>query len=182
MKQIKTLKLVLFVLSICLFTSCSDDDSLDEKTNHIKVNSKSFVITNATVIDEDSFHGVTEYEIIFASAGITIEKGGVNGKGDVVTLALTSNKINELTAGEYIFSKNNNTGLSLDGGVHFFNYDSTLGDNQSGDVDFESGSVSVAVENNKYTITFNLVDEAGDTVTGYYNGVINGLNNTSKNH
>lgn len=176
MKTSKILKLVV-ALSLSFFNSCSSDNSPAEKLNEIKVNEKQFEIVNATISESNTFDGVTEFDLYLASSGLTVNSSNyLTGKGDYLYLRLFSSSETELSAGNYVYNDQDSNSFLINSSVHFFNYDSELGDGQSGDVDIELGSVSVAVENGKYIITVNLTDENDARVTGYYSGTIEGFN------
>lgn len=177
MKTNKLLRLLLVSISLCILNSCSSDDSTDERQNEIKVNSKSFVISNATLIEESTYNNVTEFQLYLVSSGVTVNAdNSINGSGDILALTLFSSQQSALEEGVYLYNDQDNTGLLLNRGSHFFGYDATLGDSQSGNLDIESGSITVEVENSLFIITVNLTDELGDIVSGYYKGIITNFN------
>ena len=173
MKTNNFFNLLLITFGIVLLTSCESDDSETERINEVTVNSNSFVISNAVITDEDTFNGITEFDIYFTSEGVTIDEGtNINGSGDFLYLRLFSSIQTELEAGTYVYNDQDDDSLLINRGSHFFGFDASQGDGQLGHLDIESGSITVVVDNNQYTITFNLIDEAGDNLTGYYNGAI----------
>lgn len=172
MKTNQILKSVLIVIATCFFNSCSNDDTINNKVNEVKVNSKSFEISNATIIIDGTYNGITELELYLTSSGITIsENVNFTGSGDYLYLRLYSDEA-ELIEGNYLFNNQDNAGFLLSSGYYIFNYDISQGDGQSGDLDIESGNVSVSIKNEEYIINISLEDEAGDRVTGYYKGAL----------
>ena len=172
-------KLIILTVFIGLFNACQSDDADPVKTNQIKVTTNSFNVTNAVLIDDGStFNGVTELELFLTTSGITVlnVNGELEGKGDFLSLTLFSSEQSALKAGSYSYNDQDGSAFLLNRGFHFFNFDAALGDGQTGDKDIESGNVIVEVANNQYTITINLVDESGNTVTGYYKGALQLLN------
>ena len=53
MKTNQILKSVLIVIATCFLNSCSND-AINNKVNEVKVDSKSFEISNATIIKGDT--------------------------------------------------------------------------------------------------------------------------------
>ena len=173
MKTIKILKLLVITISFCVLNSCDSDDSVTVKRNEVKVNANSFEVTNATLFDDGTYNGITEFELLLTGSGITIASNrDINGHGGFLTLTLFSNEQTGLAEGDYSYDNQNSLGFILNRGGHILDYDASLGDGQTGSIDIESGDISVTVENSQYTITIDLTDELGNNVTGYYNGDI----------
>ena len=179
MKVNKFLKIFLITISIGVLSACESDDAVDEganavRVNEVKVNTNRFEITNAILLDDGTFNGITEFELYLTSTGVTVDTNSdINGSGDFLTLRLFSSEQTNLAEGTYVYNNQDNTSLLLNRGSHFFGFDASLGDGQEGSQDIEAGNIIVVLENNQYTITINLTDEEGESLTGYYNGTIN---------
>ena len=127
MKTNKLLRLLLVSISLCILNSCSSDDSTDERQNEIKVNSKSFVISNATLIEESTYNNVTEFQLYLVSSGVTVNAdNSINGSGDILALTLFSSQQSALEEGVYLYNDQDNTGLLLNRGSHFFGFHNKL--------------------------------------------------------
>lgn len=175
MKTIKILKSILFIAVLSFLASCgSDDDAIANKVNQITADNQTFKITNATMFNEGTFNGITEFDLYFTDSGITInDDKDITGKGDFLYLRLFSSQENELTAGKYLYNNQDNFSFLLNRATHFFEFESSKGDGLKREgIDIDSGSISVALENNIYTITLKLIDENGKAVTGYYKGTL----------
>ena len=123
----KLLRLLLVSISLCILNSCSSDDSTDERQNEIKVNSKSFVISNATLIEESTYNNVTEFQLYLVSSGVTVNAdNSINGSGDILALTLFSSQQSALEEGVYLYNDQDNTGLLLNRGSHFFGFHNKL--------------------------------------------------------
>lgn len=178
MKTIKIIKSIVFIAVLSFLASCgSDDDTIANKVNQITVNTQAFKITNATMFNEGTFNGVTEFDLYFTDSGITInDDKDITGKGDLLYLRLFSSQEKELTAGKYLYNDQDDSSFLLNRATHFFEFESSKGDGERGGIDIDSGSVSVAIENDIYTITLNLIDEDGKAVKGYYKGTLKIVN------
>lgn len=177
MKTIKILKSIALLTILTFLASCkNDDDAANNRINQVTINTQNFTITEAVMFNDGTFNGVTEFELYFTGSGLAIDNNeNFTGSGDLLSLRLFSGEASGLEAGEYVYNDHNSNSFLLNRGFHFFGYDASQGDNRSGDVDIESGNVSVLVENNEYIITINLVDENNDKVTGSYKGIINSV-------
>lgn len=179
MKTIKNFNSILLIpiTFVLLCISCSNDDSDNNKTNEIKVNSKSFVIAEAIMFNDGTYDGITEFELYYTSSGVNIDTDeNVSGTGHLLSLRLFSNEQDKLPTGNYLYNDQDSAGYLINRGFHFFDYVTTKGDGEDGSIDIESGSLSVSLENDVYSISLNLKDEDGNSVTGYYKGKITLVN------
>lgn len=172
----KHLKFLILIAVATLFVNCSrDDDGTQTSTpnNKVVIGANQFDIGEAKLFNDGTFNGITEFEFYITSSGLSVDNNEeFMGSGDLLSLRLFSGSASGLEEGDYVFNQQDSNAFILNRGFHFLDYVGSLGDNQSGTIDIESGSVNVALENDVYTITLNLVDENVNIVTGYYKGAI----------
>ncbi|WP_299889079.1 hypothetical protein [uncultured Lacinutrix sp.] len=170
----KKLKVLIFVA--LLFVSCSNDDDTIQtqiKKNEVTVALNRFEVGQAKLFNDGTFNGVTEFEFYLTETGLNIDNNqNFSGNGSFLSLRLFSGNTSSLETGNYLYNDQDSNAFILNRGYHFLEYNASLGDNQSGDIDIESGSISVTLENEVYTITINLIDEDGNMVNGYYKGAV----------
>lgn len=166
--------LTLLFVTVIIVSCSGDDDGPQMPTNKISVdNTNTFEIGQAKLFSDGTFNGITEFQFYITSTGLSVNNNEeFAGNGDLLSLRLFSGSTSGLEEGNYVFNQQDTDPFILNRGFHFFNYVASLGDNQIGDIDIESGSITVTLENDIYTITLNLVDEDGNAVTGYYSGMI----------
>ncbi|WP_417800287.1 hypothetical protein [Tenacibaculum sp.] len=178
MKSNKVFNLLVATLCVFFLTACSDDDTIAQKANEIKIGSKKFELKNMVLFNNGTHNNLTNFELYLSSPGLIIDENkDPKGNGNILVLDLYANEDTKLTGGKYVFNDYSNTSFSIIGGFHFLNFDASLGENQTGNaIDIVSGNISVDANNNEYTITITLVDENGTNVIGYYKGNIPILN------
>lgn len=178
MKLFKIFSVILLTLSTFFFTACnSDDDTIPKKLNEIKIGAKSFEIKNSVLIKKGTHNDITYFTLYLSSSGLTIDASeDPQGSGDILAFQINSDEQTKLTEGTYTVNDQSNSSFIIEKGFHFIGFDASLGDNQTGNIDIKSGSITVTSNTNEYTITITLVDKNGTNVIGYYKGSIPILN------
>lgn len=168
MKQISIIALLLITLIGC---SSNDDDS--PLKNQIKTNITSFDITESVLVNTGTNNDVTDFKLYFTSDGLTTNvNGDFNGKGDYLFLSVRSSENNKLADGTYELNAKNTNAFSIGIGSYAINYVANVVFGERPFTRIVSGTMSVSVQNDVYTITLDLQDENGNAVSGNYNGAI----------
>lgn len=148
------------------FQACSEEET--EEKNELTVDGQTFALT----------HGYLEmYQDVHPVTGASVYKWSVNLESDELSniwhwirFNLNSKTGSTLAPGTYSFDgQNTQNDLTFFFGEVVTNYDVTTGDGEQYE-DFESGTVTVAKSDTKYTVIFDLTTNGGIKVKGSYTG------------
>ncbi|UII27489.1 hypothetical protein LVD15_03390 [Fulvivirga maritima] len=169
-------KSMLFVaLSVVLLTSCSDDDDENEITgNYVSIEDNEFNLKGGAlefqdVVVGESGEDLSWLSLMLYSDGLEVyESDGeieVDGEGfGMFFEALSSAEVEGLGPGKYTYIGD----MAIEAGLLFYGDYEDVGGNLEGA--FVSGAMTVEKDGDDYEITFDMVNEEGHKLKGYYKG------------
>lgn len=162
-----------------VMASCGDDDE-GPSNYYVKDGSKKGLSSSAVwLYDENAgtssagadiyFHDITLF-----SSGISINGTSATGKGDVITLMLSSGST-EIETGTHEFVGNDTDAEPNDFVAGYMDLDFDVSTQQGDEYEFESGKVTVAKSGDVYTVDFEGQATSSDLskkvqVSGHYSG------------
>jgi predicted heme/steroid binding protein len=171
----KMLKPIFVLLMACLLiTSCSEDDEDTDSKNFIAFDETSYDLSKGILINEGEYTEdiyLYDIELFTSDFEFTYDEDGdldgIYGEGQALFLALFSEDADYPAIGEYTYS--------LSGEAGTFYYGEAYSYVNTDEYEYEysaisSGTITVTASGNSYKISFDLTDEDGVNITGYYSG------------
>ncbi len=182
MKSIKQLFYSLFIAA-ALISCGSDDDAAPVSVPVIEFGTgvgsanlgmDSFILDKGLSTDYGANGNGTfniDLELFSGDININVAEQSLSGTGNYLYFEMNSSGSNGLETGTYTINQGSPENLSITSaeyaiGMNFANFDST------NFVSIESGTVVLARSGNDYSLTFDLINEDGESLTGMYTGTI----------
>ncbi|MEO0787461.1 MAG: hypothetical protein AAFY36_02300 [Bacteroidota bacterium] len=161
----------LLAIAIVPFTGCGNDDDSDGSTqNQFTFNGTSYNIANGFLEEFGSNgNGSFDWDVYLVSSGISVSGADLTGTGDLVYLDLNTDSSEGLVEGTYNFS-NDRDNLTIVDGTVGVDFDLSGGGGTFAAV--TGGTVTVDIDGNQTTISFNLTTNSGGNLTGNWRGTL----------
>lgn len=161
-----------------------DDDDKDEETvNYFKVGGEYSEISHGALISfgTDDYYEGYNFDLYLVSAGIS-DGGddGPTGSGVMIYFELFTSSSTSLASGEYNYDDESD--IFPVGTFDYADYCLDWSDENEDNsfIEFASGKVNVSKVGNEYILNISGKDEFGNTITGYYKGLLTQYDGSKK--
>lgn len=171
--------LTIILLSLIIFTGCKKDKKESTVNNYIRYDGTTYAIDKGYLENwgKWSLEGDNNLDLTLVSNGISVvEVGGeideYIGEGNAIIFYMYSTSTTRLDDGNYVYDEDaTEEAGTFEWANVVINYNI---EDEEGDVDqyIVDGTVTVTKTGDVYEISFNLTDEDGKTVTGYFKGTL----------
>jgi len=173
--RISFLSLAWMLLALPLFIACNkddDDDNPPRPDNYIEYDGKYYALTQGYIENWGEMDpGVYNLDLTLLSSGFTInytgtELSSIAGTGDAVYFEIYTADSNQIVPGTYTFNANSTAAGVFDEG--FLGLGVNFGTLSGTFHTVTSGTVSIQKDGAAYTVSFNMTDETGKAIKGYF--------------
>lgn len=175
--------LIILGLLFIISNSCKKDKDDDEETkNYFKVGGEYTELSGGSLLyyGTDDWYEGYNFDLYLASSGIEGGEEGCTGSGVLIYYELFSSSSTSLANGDYLFDDESDICLegTFDEGSYSLDYNCE--DDEGSWVEFVSGKLVVNKNGSEYVLNISGKDEYGNTITGYYKGLITKYDETKK--
>lgn len=163
---------LVLVLTVFAFVSCKSDDDggSSSSSDFIRIDGQNFSLDGQGYLESygQNSDGSYDWDVTLLSSGINYVNE--TGSGNIFYIDLNTSSENGLVTGTYNYSSERNefTWVYSQANIGVDSEDSSAGD----DYYIVSGTVDIVADGNNVTIEWNLETQAGETVTGSWDGTL----------
>lgn len=166
--------------------SCKDDDNKDkdeETVNYFKVGGEYSELSKGALINfgTDDYYEGYNFDLYLVTSGIS-DNGGdePTGSGVMIYFELFTSSSTALASGVYNYDEESD--IYPVGTFDYADYCLDWSDEKEDNtyIEFVSGKVTVSKTGDEYILNISGKDEFGNTITGYYKGLLTIYNDSKK--
>lgn len=176
---------VFFVVSLFLFTSCTEDDDTTQPANYVKIAGTTYELGSGFYENYgESASGDYEgynIDLYLFSKSISMNSTGndyeMSGEGQILYFEMFADKGEYIPSDSYFFSASETIG-TFDIGIYALDWEPE--EENTVFYDIASGTVDISRDGSEYSINLDLTDSDGTNVTGVYNGSLEYVDSSNK--
>jgi hypothetical protein len=170
----------LFTASLFLISCNNDDSSNDDSStdNNISFDGTEYDLSQGYVLHyDDDMDSLSFYQLTLYSSSFEITYDDdayiddITGEGQTLSFEINSSTSDDIALGTYTYSAHN----SSTAGTFSYATASTYSNFETDELnssEITDGTLTISKNGSSYTLSFDLTDEDGVSVTGYYSGLV----------